>query len=72
MKTKELNELRKAKTPKEILYLYAHNKITLTDKQISNLIDEKYDYEKAKEVAIKFNLKVSKLKKEGSNNGKEN
>lgn len=41
MKIKNLKQLKKEKTPQQIIYLHCHNKIFLTNKQIDELIKER-------------------------------
>ena len=41
MRIKDLEKLKKEKTPKQIIYAHIHNKIFLTDYQVEQLIKEK-------------------------------
>ena len=41
MKVKELKQLKKEKTPQQIIALHIHNKIFLTNNQIDELIKRK-------------------------------
>lgn len=38
MKIKDLAKLKKEKTPKQIIGLYTHRKINLTDKQLTEIL----------------------------------
>lgn len=41
MERKKLKELLKVKSAKEIIYLYCHNKIYLTGKQLDEMVELK-------------------------------
>ena len=47
MKMKELKQLKKKKTPQQIIALHIHNRLFLTNKQINELIKER-DEDKGK------------------------
>lgn len=51
MKTKDLEKLKKEKTPQQIIALHIHNKLFLTNKQINELIKER-DKNKSKFILI--------------------
>lgn len=38
MRVKDLTKLKKEKTPKQIIGLYTHRKIDLTDKQLNGIL----------------------------------
>ena len=41
MRRKDFSELKKKKTPKQIIHLHANNMITLTNKQLDELIEKR-------------------------------
>lgn len=41
MKRKDFNELKKVKTAKQIIYMYCHNLIYLTSRQLDEVIELK-------------------------------